>query len=64
MSQHEIGLKQYFEEKVKSREKEILALKEQLNEKDIDIRALISKYNELENKLSEVLKVHDKFSLL
>lgn len=39
-------------------------MKEQLREKDIDLRALISKYNELENKLAEVLKVHDKFSLL
>lgn len=47
MSQNEIGLRQYFEQKVRSREKENLALKEQLNEKDIDLRALISKYNEL-----------------
>lgn len=30
MNQNEVSLKQYFEEKVKSREKEIVALKEQL----------------------------------
>lgn len=48
---HEIGIKEYFEDKIKSKERDIENLKKLLSQKEDDIRDLIVKYNALEQRL-------------
>lgn len=44
-------MKDYFESKIASRDKDNEALKKQLEEKENDLRKLISQYRQLEKKL-------------
>lgn len=44
-------MKDYYETKLTSKNKDIESLKEQLHEKEGDIRQLIGKYNQLEKRL-------------
>ena len=60
MSENEIGLKVYFEEKVQSKDKDIKALQALLSEKEFDIRDLIKKYNALEKRLEMLMETQDK----
>jgi succinate dehydrogenase flavin-adding protein (antitoxin of CptAB toxin-antitoxin module) len=52
---HEISIKEYFEDKIKSKEKDIDSLKRLLSEKEDDIRELIVKYNALEKRMDIML---------
>jgi hypothetical protein len=47
MNQSEIAMKDYYENKINSKDKDVEHLKKQLAEKDYDLRAIITKYNAL-----------------
>ena len=55
-------LKTFFEEKVSSKNKEIVSLKAQLAEKDKDLRDVIAKYKALEGRLEVALESIEKLS--
>lgn len=55
-------MKDYFENKLNSKEKDIESLKKQMSEKDYDLRAVISKYNTVEKKLKTLLEAQNKLS--
>lgn len=50
MGSHEVTLKEYFEEKLKSKNLDIESLERKVSEKEEDIRDLIVKYNALEKR--------------
>ena len=60
MNKNEMGMRIYYEEKLGHKEKELVALREQLLEKESDIRDLIKRYNELERKLATLLDSQEK----
>lgn len=60
MGNNEMSLKEYFEEKLISREKDIEHLQTVLAGKEQDIRDLIIKYNGLEKRLETMLASQDK----
>jgi len=62
MNQSEVSMKDYYENKLHSKEKDIDALKKQMSEKDYDLRAIIGKYNTLEKKMKQLLDAQDKLS--
>ena len=47
MGASEVSLKQYYEDKVRSKDKDIKSLQALLAEKEFDVRDLIVKYNAL-----------------
>lgn len=57
---HEISIKEYFEDKIKSKEKDIDSLRKLLSEKEEDIRELIVKYNALEKRMDMMLETQSK----
>ena len=60
MGTHEIGIKEYFEDKIKSKERDIESLRKLLSEKEDDIRELIVKYNALEQRLDIMMETNSK----
>ena len=60
MGNNEVGLKEYFEEKLKSREKDVAHLQSVLAGKEQDIRDLIVKYNGLEKRMEALLASQEK----
>lgn len=60
MGNNEVSMKEYFEDKVASREKDIEHLQAVLAGKEQDIRDLIVKYNGLEKRLEALLSSQDK----
>jgi hypothetical protein len=57
---HEIGIREYFEDKIKSKEKDVDALRRLLSEKEECIRELIVKYNGLEKRLELMMETQSK----
>lgn len=55
-------MKDYYENKLNSKEKDIESLKKQMSEKDYDLRAVISKYNTVEKKLKTLLEAQNKLT--
>lgn len=55
-------MKDYYENKLISKEKDIEALKKEKAEKDYDLRAVITKYNNLEKKLKQLLEAQNKLT--
>ena len=51
MGENEVAMKDYYETKLRSKEKDIETLKKILEEKETDVRGLIEKYKQLEKKL-------------
>jgi hypothetical protein len=62
MNQSEVSMKDYYENKLHSKERDIDGLKKQMSEKDYDLRAIIGKYNTLEKKMKQLLEAQDKLS--
>ncbi len=62
MNQSEVSMKEYYETKLNSKEKDIDSLRKQMAEKDYDLRAVISKYNTVEKKLKALLEAQNKLS--
>ena len=60
MNKNEMAMRNYYEDKLNHKEKELAALREQLLEKESDIRDLIKRYNELERKLAVLVESQDK----
>lgn len=56
MNRNEMSMRAYYEEKLALKDKELTALKQQLVEKEADIRDLIQKYKDLEKKLAILLE--------
>ena len=57
---HQIGIKEYFEDKIKSKERDIDTLNKILAEKEDDIRDLIVKYNALEKRMDMMMQTNSK----
>jgi hypothetical protein len=51
MGKNEIAMKDYYENKISSKERDNEALKRMLAEKEWDLRELIGRYNSLEKKM-------------
>jgi predicted nucleotidyltransferase len=62
MGKNEVALKDYFENKLASREQDNGSLRKQLAEKESDLKHVIVKYNHLERKLKELLEAQNKLS--
>jgi hypothetical protein len=62
MNKNEVSMKDYYEVKLASREKDNSTLKNQLHEKETDLRNVITKYTHLERKLKDLLEAQDKLS--
>lgn len=60
MGSHEVTLKEYFEEKLKSKNLDIESLERKVTEKEEDIRELIVKYNALEKRFDMAMEAQDK----
>ena len=60
MGAHEVTLKQYFEDKLKSKDKDVESLENKLTEKQEDIRSLIVKYNALEKRFDLAMEAQEK----
>jgi chromosome segregation ATPase len=60
MGAHEVTLKEYFEEKLKSKDKDVDSLSQKLAEKEEDIRSLIVKYNALEKRFDLAMEAQEK----
>lgn len=60
MGNNEVSMKEYFEDKVASREKDIAHLQTVLAGKEQDIRDLIVKYNGLEKRMEALLNSQEK----
>ena len=60
MGSHEVTLKEYFEEKLKSKNADIESLERKVAEKEEDIRDLIVKYNALEKRFDMAMDAQDK----
>ncbi len=60
MGNSEMSLKEYFEDKLASREKDVAHLQAVLAGKEQDIRDLIVKYNGLEKRLEALLASQEK----
>ncbi len=60
MGTHEVTLRDYFEEKLNSKEQDIESLQMRLIEKEEDIRELIIKYNALEKRFDMAMDAQDK----
>lgn len=57
---HEIGIREYYEDKIKSKERDISSLQKIVSEKEDDIRDLIVKYNALEKRLDIMMETNSK----
>jgi len=55
-------MKDYYENKLNGKERDIENLKKQMAEKDYDLRAVISKYNGVEKKLKQLLEAQNKLT--
>lgn len=55
-------MKDYYENKLNSKERDIENLKKQMAEKDYDLRAVIGKYNAVEKKLKQLLEAQSKLT--
>lgn len=55
-------MKDYYENKLNSKERDIEHLKKQMAEKDYDLRAVIAKYNGVEKKLKQLLEAQNKLT--
>lgn len=55
-------MKDYYENKLNGKERDIENLKKQMAEKDYDLRAIISKYNGVEKKLKQLLEAQNKLT--
>ena len=64
MGNSEMSLKEYFEDKLASREKDVAHLQAVLAGKEQDIRDLIVKYNGLEKRLEALLASQEKVESL
>ena len=64
MGNNEISMRDYYEDKIKSREKDITHLQKVISQKEDDIRELIVKYNGLEKRLEMLLEQQEKASNL
>lgn len=62
MGKNEVAMKDYYENKLTSREHDNQNLKKQLTEKESDLRNIITKYNHLQRKLKELLEAQNKLS--
>lgn len=62
MNQSEVAMRDYYETKLNSKEKDIENLKKQMTEKDYDLRAVITKYNTVQKKLKSLLEAQNKLS--
>ena len=62
MNQSEVAMKDYYENKLNSKERDIENLKKQMAEKDYDLRAVIGKYNAVEKKLKQLLEAQSKLT--
>lgn len=62
MNQSEVAMKDYYENKLNSKERDIEHLKKQMTEKDYDLRAVIAKYNGVEKKLKQLLEAQNKLT--
>lgn len=60
MGNNEVSMKEYFEEKIASREKDIEHLQTVLAGKEQDIRDLIVRYNGLEKRMETLLASQEK----
>lgn len=55
-------MKDYYEMKVASLEKDVEALQKHLTEKETDLRDVVGKYNHVEKRLKELLEAQDKLT--
>ena len=55
-------MKDYYEQKLVSREHDLEAVKKQLGEKECDLRDVINKYHHIEKKLKQLLEAQEKLS--
>ncbi len=55
-------MKDYYENKLNSKERDIENLRKQMAEKDYDLRAVIGKYNAVEKKLKQLLEAQSKLT--
>jgi hypothetical protein len=62
MNQSEVAMKDYYENKLNSKERDIENLRKQMAEKDYDLRAVIGKYNAVEKKLKQLLEAQSKLT--
>lgn len=60
MGATEVSLKEYYEDKLKSRDRDVEHLQTVLSHKEQDIRDLIVKYNGLEKRLEMLLESQEK----
>lgn len=57
---HEVSIRQYFEDKIKSKEKDVDNLRQQLAEKEESLRDLLSQYAALENRFNMLMETSTK----
>lgn len=62
MNENEVAMKDYYETKLATKNKDISGLQAQLHQKQKDIRQLIVKYNQLEKRLKELLESQERLS--
>jgi hypothetical protein len=55
MGKNEVALKDYYENKLLSREHDNDSLRKQLAEKDADLRGIATRYSHLERRLRELM---------
>ena len=57
---HEVSIRQYFEDKLKSKEKDVDNLRQQLAEKEENVRDLLAQYAALENRFNMLMQTSTK----
>jgi hypothetical protein len=62
LGKNEVALKDYYENKLASREHDNANLKKLLTEKESDLRGIVTKYSHLERKLRELMEAQSKLT--
>ena len=60
VGKHEVSIREYFEDKIKSKEKDVDNLRQQLAEKEESIRDLLAQYAALENRFNMLMETSTK----
>lgn len=57
---HEVSIREYFEDKLKSKEKDVDSLRRQLAEKEESLRDLLTQYAALEKRFDMMMESNTK----
>ena len=57
---HEVSLREYFEDKMRNKEKDVQSLRKQLAEKEESIRDVVTQYAALERRFEMMMETNTK----